>query len=65
MCSQDFSTNELEIDFLFDLVIFQYFFVDPEPCRPGDKLFFIITHFCKEDGFLAKRSGHEETKSCD
>ena len=39
MCSQGFSTNELEVDFLTDLVIFKYFFfVDPELCRPGVKV---------------------------
>ena len=35
VCSQDYSTNELKVDFLSDLVIFNNFFVDPEPCRPG------------------------------
>ena len=35
VCSQAFSTNELEVDFLSDLVILKYFFVDPEPCRSG------------------------------
>ena len=36
VCSQDFSINELEVDLLSDLVIFkEFFFVDPEPCRPG------------------------------
>ena len=43
MYSQDFSTNELEVDFLSDLVILKYFFLYPEPCRPG----LILNYFYK------------------
>ena len=32
--NENFSTNELKDKFLFDLVILNYFIVDPESCRP-------------------------------
>ena len=35
MSFQDFFTNELEVDFLSDLLILNIFFVDSEPCHPG------------------------------
>ena len=54
---QDSSTNKLEVDFLSDLVIFKYFFVDPEPCRPGVNVQLIRKNepriICDKVGWLA------------